>query len=190
MSLRNHDRVSLFIVFIATLITLGLVFNLSPSDSRYVNIISIIGTTSSFFGLLIAYVQIRKIASNAVTYDETFNKTIDVIKKNETISIISRALNQIFLVKKFFDLNQIQNSRDNIQILLMDLTVLYNHGDLINDQTNIKKFIEFCSEFETNLLIDDLSTESEQLKEYLKSLNQIQAYLIRIQQEFSKPKQE
>lgn len=183
----SENWITGIIVTIAVITAIALLYYLPDKEGTYINIISLIGTVASFFGLIIAYVQIMRVASNTKTYEVAFNKTIQRLKNNDTISIVSRAIQQISLIKKFYDLEKVENTRDNFNNLMIDLSILSKSEKLGNDAERINKFIEFCTAMETNILTNNLSKDPGILRENLITLSQIQNYLIGIGEHFKTP---
>jgi hypothetical protein len=178
---------TILLVILAIITTIVLLNKLPVDESTYINKISLVGTVASFYGLIIAYVQILKVASNTKTYEDAFNKTLYRLKNNDTISVISRAIQQISLIKKFYDLEKIENTRDNFNNLMIDLSILSKSDKLGKDSEKFDKFIEFCTIMETNIITNNISTDPSILRENFLTLSQIQRYLIGISENFKTP---
>lgn len=178
---------TILLVILAIITTFVLLRNLPDTELNYINRVSLVGTVASFYGLIIAYVQILKVVSNTKAYEHAFNRTLHRLKNNETISVISRAIQQISLIKKFYDLEKIHSTRDNFNNLMMDLSILSKSEKLEGDSERIEKFIEFCTIMETNILTNNISSDPSLLKENFLTLSQIQIYLIGISENFKTP---
>jgi hypothetical protein len=181
---------NLVLVLLTIILWWGLFHCLPEKESdynHYLGTIGLIGAVATFFGLGITYIQVLRMAGNTKTYEATFNMTISRLKNNDTISVISRAIQQISLIKKFIDMEKIGNTRDNFNNLMIDLSILSKNKKLGSDSGKIDKFIEFCSNMETNIITNNLSSEPELLRGDLNTLSQIQIYLIGLSESFKTP---
>lgn len=176
------DKYNLFSV---GLIALGmftswlLLRSLSTDEFKLINIISIIGSIASVVGFSIAIIQLYKISSNTATYEHTFTRTLADIRKNETIALISRALQQVIIIKQCFEMDRLDFTRGNFNILVSDLSLLCNNSKLGDEEKKkINDYIEFCSTLETEIYLKEVSNDKNHLREKYNFLSQIQIYLI------------
>lgn len=74
------------------------------------NFWGILGVLVSGIGLFLAFHQLRKIADRTAAIDDTYKKTIEELKNNETLTNISIVLQKIEAIKSKFQNNKVQDS--------------------------------------------------------------------------------
>jgi hypothetical protein len=186
----KKDIFSIVIVIITAFIIAILIFVLPQEQRTLINIVSIFGSVTSPSGLLIAIIQLFKIRSSAQTYQSTFNKTLEKINNNSIISAFSRSIENIKLIKNYFDMNQALKTRPNFNTLMIDLLEIKNNEKLKNWKEEVDTYIQFCALTEMEIFQNILSEDKTDLGDKYGKLIEIEQRLSELQSIISKPQQD
>jgi len=191
--LDRYDSISIWTLIISFLFCVYLIYktvtHLKKDDDVIVFIISDVSSVFSIGGLIIAVLQIFKVSSNTKTYKEAYDKTLSVIKNNEAISLVSRSLQQLLIIKYLFENKNETSSRNYFNNLGLDLTFLKENNLDNEDKEILKEFISYCKEMDTLLYktVINVNTDLDFSSKY-ETLTEIQTFLISLQQKLGVPK--
>jgi len=147
------------------------------------NFWGMIGVLVSGTGLFIAIIQLGKIAKRTAAIDETYKKTIEDLKNNETLSNISTALQKIETIKNKIHedkINELKQDLANVAKLLVTLqSVLANR---LNDfDFNFENHKKKCSDLEVRIIISDTPPTRKELEDEYISFTELEQSLTNIQ---------
>jgi|GEM_PF-4022175 len=185
----RFNLISLLLIIVGVIVTWILLSTLSGSgnaDTDLTNKISIIGSICSIVGIVIAFIQIYKIASNSSIYESTFVRTLAEIKKNDLISLVTRAVQQVSVIKVLLEKGNIEKTVGNFNQLMIDLSLIQKYDIILPDKEKLDEFISFCADMETALFIKE-TIQEEILREKYTVLTQIQRYLTTIEPQIKTP---
>lgn len=163
---------------------------LDPRNESYLlNLISLISSISSIVGLIITILQLLKISATNKIQKETFLQTLNLVTNNELIGLVSRALEQTSLIKTLFDLKNENQTRSNLSILALDLSLLLNREKIQDAQIKgkLEEHIRFCSELESKVYLNNKGTSQEDLSEFYANFSDLQRTLVMINTELKTP---
>jgi hypothetical protein len=129
----KYDKYSIITLILSVITCIYLVYRgiqiKKADDDVLILSISIISSVVSIGGLIIAVLQIFKVASNTKIYKEAYDKTIEKVTNNESISLLSKSLQQLLIIKQLFEAQSEISSRNYFNNLLLDLTFLKENRD-------------------------------------------------------------
>lgn len=182
----KRDKFSIWIS-IASILAIFLTVSFLPeSDKTLINFISIIGSIASPAGVAIAIIQIFKIKSN----NATFLKTLKIIENNSLIDIIARSIEQVRLIKEYFDMEKSPQARGNFNILRNDINEISFNEKTNEFKERLIEFATFCSLMETQLYDGSLDKSRPSLSEKYAKLTEIESVLQEIKSFIKRPEQE
>lgn len=186
----NITSFCLLIIGIPIIYILNEYFLATPNKT-FINELTVFSSVYSFIGLLITYLQLYKISSIRNIYEQTFTKTINEIKKNDLIEVVSSATQQVDLIKLLSekgDINKTANNFNQLMILLCKIQSIESIKKTSAEE-DLNKYIEFCEQMEIELLMNDLD-ENMEMREKYTTLTQIQKFLKSLQLAIKTPEKE
>jgi hypothetical protein len=178
----NADTLTVGLLIIGLALTFYiLLFKLDTPDRTTINIISVIGTTSSFFGLAIAFIQIIALKEISVITQTTISVTKNKLMLGISISDVTEAISLITEIDSFIGNQKYEIAR----LKLMDLReklIQFKSSDefkLIVQESRIKEIIETLnlqisilynvvfSEIEIKFNSEDINSQLQEIATYL-----------------------
>lgn len=182
----KRDKISIWISVGSIILICVLLLILDAKDKTLINYVSIIGSIASSAGVAIAIIQIFKIKSN----NATFLKTLKVIENNSLIDIIARSIEQVRLIKEYFDMEKAPQSRGNFNILRNDINEITFNSKTLDYKERLNEFISFCSIMETQLYDGTLEKSRPALSEKYSKLTELESILQEIKSVIKRPQQD
>ena len=154
ISLDKYDRRSILTLIISILFCFWLIYKsvheLKKDDDLVILVFSDVSSVMSIGGLIIAVLQIFKVANNTKTYQEAYEKTMATVINNESITLLSRSLQQLSMIKHLFENKQEKSSRSYFTNLSIDLTALRSNANIYDlEKKQLTKYINYCTEMDT-----------------------------------------
>jgi lysylphosphatidylglycerol synthetase-like protein (DUF2156 family) len=133
----NVDAITVFLIIAGLLLTLYFVgFKLTDEEKTTINILSVIGTIASSFGLAIALIQIIALKEISVVTQSTIHDTKEKLMLGISISDVTEAIKLIAEIDSFIGNQKYEIAR----LKIVDLR---------------EKLIQFKSSSEFKLIIED-----------------------------------
>ena len=194
ISLDKYDRRSILTLIISILFCFWLIYKsvheLKKDDDLVILVFSDVSSVMSIGGLIIAVLQIFKVANNTKTYQEAYEKTMATVINNESITLLSRSLQQLSMIKHLFENKQEKSSRSYFTNLSIDLTALRSNANIYDlEKKQLTKYINYCTEMDTLVyksIIDVIQNVDYSLR--YQALTEMQSLLTIIQQRITTPK--
>lgn len=182
----KRDKLSIFIVVLSLFAICAVLFWIPDNDRTLINLISLVGSITSPAGVAIAIIQIFKIKSN----NATFLKTLMVIENNSLIDVIARSIEQVRLIKEYFDMEKGPQARGNFNILRNDINEIIFNNKTSDYKDRLVDFASFCSLMETQLYDGSLDNSRPSLSEKYARLTEVESVLQEIKSVIKRPQQD
>lgn len=182
----KRDKISIWISGVGIFTIVIILYFLPKEHDNLVNQISIIGSIASTAGAAVAILQILKIKTN----NDTFLRTLKVIENNSLIDIISRSIEQVRLIKEYFDMEKAPQSRSNFNILRNEVNEVSFNVKAEKYKAQLIEFVTFCSLTETQLYDGTLDNSRAGLSEKYSKLTELESLLQEIKAISKRPDQE
>lgn len=160
-------------------IVLTLFFILIINKKDLINVLSIIGTMASVFGLTIAYIQIIAIKEISVVTQMTIHDTKDKLILGLSISDVTEAIEVIGEIETNIGLQKYEIARMKIKVIKEKLIQFKTSTEFIKivPEIRIKEIIEFLDIQSTNLYLiiynegGEVKYDSEPINKYLQDIS-------------------
>ena len=191
----NYDLFSiltLIVSFIACILFSIRGINISKQEDDIPTILlTAISSIFSIGGLIIAVLQIFKVSTNTKTYKEAYDRTIELVNNNASISLLGKASEQLGIIKHLFDTKREGESQKYFNHLAVDLSYLKSNKNIASlDRETLNAYIIYCRDMD--VLVYKINVGAISYFDYSSSyetLSEMQLFLATIQQELSTPKQ-
>ena len=168
----NADILTIILVVVGLLLTIVIIgFGLKSEEKTTVNIISILGTMASFFGLAIAFIQIVALKEISVVTQNTISDTKNKLMLGISISDVTESIKLISEIDTFIGNQKYEIARIKI-IDLREKLIQFKSSEefkLIIQDSKIKEIIELLNVQISTLYIIIFS--EEEIKYDSKSIN-------------------
>jgi len=147
------------------------------------NFWGILGVLVSGIGLFIAFLQLKKIAHKTAAIDDTYKKTIEELKNNETLTNISTALQKIETIKSKFQNNKIDDLKHDLAFVAKLLVTLqYSLANRVDD-LNFDSQKQLCNDLEVKIITEQEGLDKSLLKDEYIAFSNLELQLTKIQGE-------
>lgn len=181
------DIWSYILALVALLVGAIIFHQLDSSERTLINISGLVGSVASLFGLIIAYIQISKVAFNVNIITETYNNTIMELKHLSTVAIISRAVHQVGVIKELLDKEKVSETRNAFNELANDISILKQSDGIDNYTEKLEQLSTFCTQTESTIFTKKIPEKREELGSVYESLCDIEQLLLIIQEQNKLP---
>ncbi len=174
----STNRLSLRLLILSIIVFVLLLIFIPKEQTNFINIIGVLGTIASIFGLLIAYFQIKHLRNTSEKVKEEIDETLKKIKKSYSLSNIGKAITLINTIENFvmeeknselfyykkdlidkislIELDEIEftdelNNLKTLVLIELDLIIFNKSKKNINKQKvlkNLQNFHEFLNSLE------------------------------------------
>ena len=184
--LDNYDKSSILVGLVGFILYFLVIYVLPEVSNTFLNRVGIIGSLASTIGVIVAVIQIFKIKNS----NSTFLKTLKVVENNSIIEVISRSIEQIRLIKVYFDQNIAQDARSNFNILRYDLNEITYNEKAKGFQDKLAEYTEFCSLMETHLFDGSLPLTKTSLSDKYSKLTELETLLQELKSIVKRPEKD
>lgn len=178
----NADWLTVVLIIFGLVMTFYiLVFGLSTAEKTTINIISVIGTMASLFGLAIAFIQIIALKEISVITQTTISDTKNKLMLGISISDVTEAISLVSEIDSFIGNQKYEIARLKI-IDLREKIIQFKSSEefkLIVKESRIKEIIETLniqisilynivfSEIEVKFNSEDVNSQLQEVATYL-----------------------
>lgn len=147
------------------------------------NLWGILGVLVSGIGLLFAFLQLKKIATNTTAIDETYKKTIQELENNETLTNISTALQKTETIKHKIQDNNILDLKNDLAHIAKLLVTLQSslQPKIIN--LNLDSFKQMSKDLEVRIITENEQIDKSSIKDEYIAFSDLELLLTKIQAE-------
>lgn len=178
----NADSLTVGLIILGLALTFYiLIFKLTTAERTTVNIISVIGTMASLFGLAIAFIQIIALKEISVITQTTISDTKNKLMLGISISDVTEALSLVSEIDSFIGNQKYEIARLKIMDLREKLIQFKSSDEfkLIVQEVRIKEIIETLnlqisilynvvfSEIELKFNSEDVNSQLQEVATYL-----------------------
>jgi len=147
------------------------------------NHLGIIGILVSGIGLLIAFLQIKKIADNTATIDVTYRKTIEDLMNNETFTNISTVLQKVENIKLKIQENNIEELKQDLSFVAKLLVIIQSSLSNKIEDLDFDQQKKMCTDLEIRILTNQGDLNKNQVKDEYMAFSDLELLLTKIQGE-------
>ena len=178
----NADWLTVVLIIFGLVMTFYiLVFGLSTAEKTTINVISVIGTMASLFGLAIAFIQIIALKEISVITQTTISDTKNKLMLGISISDVTEAISLVSEIDSFIGNQKYEIARLKI-IDLREKIIQFKSSEefkLIVKESRIKEIIETLniqisilynivfSEIEVKFNSEDVNSQLQEVATYL-----------------------
>lgn len=178
----NADSLTIGLIIVGLALTFYiLLFKLTTAERTTINIISVIGTMASLFGLAIAFIQIIALKEISVITQNTISDTKNKLMLGISISDVTEALSLVSEIDSFIGNQKYEIARLKIMDLREKLIQFKSSEEfkLIVQEVRIKEIIETLnlqisilynvvfSEIELKFNSEDVNSQLQEVATYL-----------------------
>lgn len=155
-----------------------IVFQLDPIHRTTLNVLSILGTIASVFGLAIAYIQIIALKEISVVTQQTISDTKNKLMLGISISDVTEAISLVSEIDGFLGMQKYEIARHKI-VNLKDKLIQFKSSaefNVIVHENRIKEIVELLSTHINTLYnvvfgeIEDIKFDSGELNAQLQEI--------------------
>lgn len=144
------------------------------------NHLGIIGILVSGIGLLLAFLQIRKIANRTEIIDETYKKAIKDLENNETFINISTTLQKVESIKSKIQENKIEDLKNDLPLVAKLLVTLQLSLSDNTREIDFESQKNMCTELELKIMTGQDNLDKSHLSDEYVVFSQLELYLTKI----------
>jgi hypothetical protein len=187
MSKKLKNTLIIISLFLMIVIVGFIMFFLDDTEKTIPNYITIIGTVLSLIGLLITYVNVFALKSEAIVISEQITRTYNKINQLNSIADISKAIKIVQEIQNFIHYKKIELALLRLRDLKCML-IQFSEDQLLNELTKNKAFEEQIKDLGIDInSIDSYVLQSNRkvnFSDIIKNLEELSTYLTKFEMKF------